>query len=249
MTKETVKKETVNLIVSATSTKLDKTFLSLEREIRTANKSFLIIGKNLTIISEGQLYKQRGFNTFELYVQTMFDFTRDNAYKIMAATRVYNVLQQNFKPSELPTAETHCRPLTKIEKDEDVITIWSKVVKTNKIIAKTVIGFVDQFLGKETITKEKKKPEIEIITEESNGKTLQKEVTQEGTDWKQKALQLQAEVTKLENQLQKVRESSKGIAGTKMARTMIQAGFAAMAASCTEDQKAELIATKKALLG
>lgn len=237
-----------DLIVSITSTKLDKNLLKLEGEIRLANKSFLVLGKNLTFINERKLYTGRGFGTFELYVSTMFDFTRDYAYKIMNATRIYNILAANFKPSELPCTETHCRPLTKIEKDEDIIKIWLNVANTGKIIAKTVTEMVNLHLGKGAPTT----PEPETTTEDggdSAGNDVEAKTEEASITAEQKVRVLEAKVTQLENDLQKARAMKGGIAKTKMAREMIQKGFAALSATVTDEQREELIATKKALLG
>ena len=237
------------LIVSITSNKLDKDFARMEAEIRTANKSFLIIGDNLTKINEGKLYKQRNFPTFELYVSAIFDFTRDYAYKIMNATRIYHILEKSFKPSELPRTETHCRPLTKIGKDEDIIKIWQNVVDSGKIIAKTVIEFVNQHLGKGSgTTKDGSGVETETSSNDESS-SVEAENKAADVNWEQKCKLLEAENTKLKNDLEKARSASGGIATTKMARKMIQAGFAALVNQSTDDQKAELVATKKALLG
>ncbi len=246
MTTET--KETNAVIVSITSNKLDDNFAKLEAEIREANKSFLIIGENLTAISEGALYKQRNFPTFELYVTGIFDFTRDYAYKLMNATRIYNLLKGHFKPSELPRTETHCRPLCKIEKDTDIIAIWTNVVASNKIIAKTVIEFVNQHLGKGAPTPTPEPGET-VTNEGGDGGSVQGEIEGDAITAEQEVRVLKAEITRLENELEKARSVKGGIAGTKMAREMIQKGFVAMASTVDDDQKEELIATKKALLG
>ncbi|MCP3681880.1 MAG: hypothetical protein GY861_04245 [bacterium] len=177
----------------------------------------------------------------------MFDFTRDYAYKIMNATRVYNLLKGHFKPSELPKAETHCRPLCKIEKDEDVLAIWENVVTTNKIIAKTVIEMVNQHLGKGKVT-----PEPETVTEtgtDTASGSVESGVEGDELTAVQELKIARARITELENDLEKARSVTGGIAKTKMAREMIQKGFAVLAGTCTDDQKTELIATKKALLG
>lgn len=243
-----------DLIVSITSKKLSKELATCEEKIRIANKSFLDIGDALTVISDGKLYKERNFPTFELYVNTIFDFTRDYAYKIMSATRIYHVLAKNFKPSELPRAETHCRPLTKIEKDEDVLKIWANVVATNKIIAKTVTEMVNQHLGKGQPTDAKAgkpEPDTENTSSPAESGSVQEKVEQvenEISNSDQIRI-LEAKIVSLENELEKARSMKGGVAKSKMARQMIQAGFKALSNSIDDDQMSELIATKKALLG
>jgi len=193
------------------------------------------------------MFKTRGFGSFELYVSTMFDFTRDYAYKLMNATRIYDILKANYKPSELPGVETHCRPLTKIDNDADIIKIWDNVLKTGKIQGKVVIEMVNQFLGKGEKIETKTSETSETVTEQ--GDTVQDNENSADIRAEQQVRILEAKVTQLENDLEKARSDKGGIAKTKMAREMIQKGFASMATSITDDQKAELIATKKALLG
>jgi len=249
MTNKKAETKTTGLIVSVNSKKLDSAFIKLENEIRTANKSFLTVGRNLSLINEGGMYKTRGFKTFQMYVETIFDFTRDNAYKLMNATRIYDLLAKNFKPSELPKLETHCRPLTKIEKDEDVIKIWKDVLLTNKIIARNVIEVVNQFLGKGAPTDTDSGLDTDKNTTGTDSGTVGDSNDQDEISAIDKVRILEAKVTQLENDLEKARAAKGGIAKTKMARKLIQAGFVALSNSITDDQKDELIATKKALLG
>jgi len=233
------------LIVSLSSVKIDKNFAKLETEIRQANKSFLIIGSNLTVINEGKLYKQRNFPTFELYVSVIFDFTRDYAYKIMNATRIYRILEKNCKPSELPRTESQCRPLTKLEKDADILKVWENVKASGKITAKIVTDFVNQSIGKGGAVQEGTPAD----TAEGEGGSVEAETEAGDVNYQTKCKLLEAEIVRLENELEKARSAKGGIAGTKMARKMIQAGFAALVNTATDSQQAELIATKKALLG
>ncbi len=246
MTTET--KETNAVIVSITSNKLSEELLKAETTIRTADKAFIGKGDALTKILNETLYKERNCPTFEIYMSTIFDMTRDMGYKLINAVRIYHILEENFKPSELPRTETHCRPLTKIEKDADIIAIWSNVVASNKIIAKTVIEFVNQHLGKGAPTPTPEPGET-VTNEGGDGGSVQGEIEGDAITAEQEVRVLKAEVTRLENELEKARAQKGGIAGTKMAREMIQKGFVAMASTVDDDQKEELIATKKALLG
>lgn len=251
MTKENETKQgkKVAIIVTENSKKLDPTLIALESGIRSANKSFLIIGANLTVINESKMYNQRGFTTFEMYVNTIFDFTRDYAYKIMNATRIYNLLKNSFKPTQMPKVETHCRPLTKIEKDEDVIKIWQKVIDTGgQIMAKTVIDIVNVHLGKSPPAP--KKPDTPKITNEGgDGGSVGGGTNDDETSAVEKVRILEARVTELENDLEKAQAMKSTGKVSKMARQMIQAGFAALATHATDKQRKELVSVKAALLG
>lgn len=252
MTKATDKTNSVKVITSINSKNLDKSFIKLEKEIRDANKSFLIIGANLTTINELESYKLRGFTSFETYVNTMFDFTRDYAYKIMSATRVYNLLKDNFKPLELPRVETHCRPLTKIDSDEDIIKIWSRVVASNKIQAKTVINEVNIHLGKGAIVPKDNTKDDTIDVDTGNsitGGSVQDNNTADELNAVDQVRVLEARVTELENELEKARSVKGSVVKTKLGMQMINAGFAALVPSATQDQLVQLTATKQALLG
>ncbi len=53
-------KKDSKLIISITSKSLDSNFAKLEDEIRTANKSFLIIGKNCLLEQKKMQFQQCG---------------------------------------------------------------------------------------------------------------------------------------------------------------------------------------------
>ncbi len=239
-----------NYIMNKTDKTLDKELLKQEKIIRVANRSFVPLGDALSIIQTESYYVQRKFKTFELYVERFFDMGRDYAYKMIAGSKVYGIIKDaKFTPAQMPKVETHVRHLTKLRDNEkelstpDIIAVWSEVVEQGTITEKAIKAIVNDYLGIVPKTK---------TDNESDNKDGSE--NESGSDDKEKATDvtietLKARIVELENQLQKERETKKGIAGTKIAREMIQAGFSVLVQSATDDQKDELIETKKALLG
>lgn len=237
------------LITSVTSKKFTAEFALAEEKIREANKSFLIIGENLTLINENRWYKQRGYAKFEDYVRDIFDFTRDYAYKLMSAKRVYDIIAAKFKPSELPKVETHCRPLTGIKEEDVILDIWGKVIASGKLTAKMIVEIANKVQGKANITPPSPDKDETVSEEDKGSNTVESQSDAANIDAVSQVAILQARITVLESELEKARSAKGGIAKTKMARKIIQAGFAALSKQVNDDQMEELLATKQALLG
>ena len=87
-----IKTTVTALNTNVTSTLLSPELVKHERGIRTAQKAFYTIGENLNYIVKHGLYQERGFSTFETYVDLMFDMSRGYSYKMIDAFRVKTVL-------------------------------------------------------------------------------------------------------------------------------------------------------------
>ena len=115
-----------------------KEFLRLERKIERGIQAFFKLGEALRTIREQKLYRG-GYETFEIYCQQRFGFTRRNVnYLISAAKVVLNLKNANFGnncsqtvlKNVLPTSEFQVRSLAKL-KPEEQVEIWQQAIKTN----------------------------------------------------------------------------------------------------------------------
>lgn len=259
MTKEATKS---GLIVSITSTKLSPEFIALENKVRSASNAYLVIGENLNTINNLDYYKERGFTSFESYVETFFDITRDYAYKMISAYRVVCILKDTgCTPAQLPINESQCRPMTTLD-DKDIIMVWSSVLEQGKrITAKMIKELCDKAMGKATIEPEQKgSTEITGDTGEPTGDDPKNILT--GPVVNGEKMYTEQEVSILKGQLAEAKQraataeaklmaerQSTVLPGGKMARMMIQAGFKAMVATMSPEEQKELLEIKKALLG
>ena len=146
----------------------------LETMIRKHQLGFVDFGEALTKVSAGEtpLYKERGFATFEVYCNVMFEIDRQTAYKAMKAATVFRLLESaGFKGKDLPANEAQCRPLTASElTDSDKVTIWHNVLSSvksskGKVSQALVLTHVVQHLKPE----ETKKPTPEPTPEPTPG--------------------------------------------------------------------------------
>lgn len=260
-------KSTLNL--SITSIKLSDELLALENKVHRASKYFEIVGEALNEINNNDLYKERGFKTFETYVETFFDISRDYAYKMIAAFRIMRVLKETTGDTflTLPRNESQCRPMTLLE-DKDIIPVWKRVLESQKRITAALIKEeVDKARGKsvpESTPKESKEDQKEADTggsddSESNPTGIPE--TAPKVDEKGLKLYTEVEVQALKAQLAEAKQAaataeakllaerqSRSIPGGKMAREMIQAGFKAIIKGMSEEQKKEALEIKEALL-
>ena len=110
--------------------------LRLERQVERA---FYIAGSALRELRDRRLYRST-HKTFKEYCQDRFGFTRSHPYRLIDAASVIDNLsqmspigRQNNSESEnggdiLPTSERQCRPLTKLEPQQQR-EVWRKAVE------------------------------------------------------------------------------------------------------------------------
>ena len=109
--------------------------LSLEEEADRqrlelkVERAFHESGKALTELRSRRLYRST-HKTFEEYCRDRFGFTRAAAYYLISAAEVMNNLISKCQQfvDILPTKENQCRPLTKLEPEEQAI-VWQKAVE------------------------------------------------------------------------------------------------------------------------
>lgn len=254
-------KTTTGPIVSITSKTLSAELLSREKTIRSGLNVYQSIGESLNVIANEDLYKERGFKTFETYVETFFDITRDYAYKMIAAYRVSTILSsEGFTGLKLPQNESQCRPLATLE-DKFILTAWSQIVdQPKRITAKLIKEVCDKVSGKAVI--EPDTPVLPKDTDLPTGDNPGEPMIKPGPVVDGEKMYTEQEVGILKGQLADAKqrlataeaklmaERQTGVLpGGKMARMMIQAGFKAMCQSMDAEEQKELLEVKKALLG
>lgn len=134
-----------------TTTKLTITksqFTKLETTIETGLRTFYQVGSALKEIRDTRAYKQHlGFETFEDYCQAKFSMTRIHAHHYIAANGVRENLLTMV--NAVPTNERQCRPLTKLEPEQQ-IEAWQAVLDKadgDGITAKLVSDVVKEMVG------------------------------------------------------------------------------------------------------
>jgi hypothetical protein len=111
-----------------------------EQLLKTA---FYTAGSALSQLQQLRLYRST-HTSFEEFCQDVFSFSRDYAYLMMAAARVYQNLLDNLPPYEgkptsgrqlpLPTKQRQLRPIIKARLDEAAqIEVWLSALAVKKI--------------------------------------------------------------------------------------------------------------------
>lgn len=239
---------------------LSKEFAALESKIRAGMKAWETVGECLTAINENSYHHERGFKTFESYVETIFDMTRDYAYKIMRGYEIIRLLKDaGFKPAQMPVNESQVRPLTTIKDNDDLIAeIWDRVVVSDKkTTAKLVKEIADELQGKGTGKADDKGDAKGDDEGDNAGNDAGNAGVSAGDDLPDTSRE--DEIARLTHELAEARQRAATAeaklaavdtkpALTKLQREMLNAGFKAMAKSADADLKKKLADEKKALL-
>lgn len=125
----------------------------LEGVIQKNIGAFYEVGKALMEIRDKELYKLKNggdYQTFESYCKGVWDFDRRNAYYLMGSAAV---IENVNNCSQKPATESQCRPLSKLEPDQQR-EAWQQAVSTapdGKVTAAHVTKIVKEMTTKETI--------------------------------------------------------------------------------------------------
>jgi hypothetical protein len=156
--------------------------LKLEREVERA---FYRAGCALRELRDRRLYRST-HKTFKEYCQDRFGFTRRRSDYLIGAAEVVDNLSGEPEPKQkrepmvliLPTSERQCRPLTKLEPEQQR-EIWHKAVESSKgkvPSGKVVAELVAKIQGNSTL----KKQQVSSGNKNENHKQLN-----EGINYKQ----------------------------------------------------------------
>lgn len=129
-----------------------------ERNIEEGWKTFLSVGRALTTIRDGNLYRDSN-DTFESYCSDRWGYVRSYAYRLIDAARVAQILSPNGDiPRDLK--EAHLRSLAGLDEGQ-VREVWGKVNKdfpTGKITSRVVGNCVREMYPAPAPTLPKKIP-------------------------------------------------------------------------------------------
>ena len=97
-----------------------KELTKIEERINEGTIKYFETGMLLQRISKEKLYKLRGYNSFKDYCDKVLNFSRSYGYRLVAYSRVWNLLGDDMK-TQIP--ERLIRPLANL-KPEVVADIW-----------------------------------------------------------------------------------------------------------------------------
>ena len=125
----------------------------LEGIIRRNLQSFYEVGRALMEIRDSGLYRDvLGFDTFEAYCKSKWDFASNYARRLMASAETFDNVK-NVPIGTVPATETQCRPLVSLNAPQQR-EAWAKAVETaqeGKVTAAHVQKVVCTMAQKEEI--------------------------------------------------------------------------------------------------
>ena len=139
----------------------------LEGVIATNLNAFYEVGRALMEIRDNNYYSDvLGYETFEAYCRDRWDFTKSYANYLISSTTVINNLSDVTTMVVKPTSERQCRPLAKLEPQQQV-QAWEMAVESapeGKVTARHVARIVK---GMVTDEHEKKVHKIKTSIDET----------------------------------------------------------------------------------
>ena len=135
----------------------------LETVIKQNIGAFYEVGRALMEIRDKGLYRDvLGYETFEAYCKSRWDFSRQRAYQLMESVTVKNNLST---PVDIQITEYQIRPLSKLEPAQQR-EAWQKAVETapeGKVTAAHVSKVVKEMTGEHSSSQmqENKKEEMQ----------------------------------------------------------------------------------------
>jgi len=128
--KEQTKPQAEAALNAAEEMKLEQ----FENVIKQGLGGFMLVGKALKAIRDERLYRVK-FKKFEDYCREKWGLSDKYAHRLIKAYDVVMNLQSKFENSpigeiRLPTNESQVRPLTALEKPEQQVKAWQKVLKS-----------------------------------------------------------------------------------------------------------------------
>lgn len=140
-------------IIEALSMSEQNELAECEAKIERGLQTFYEVGEALLRIRKNTLYRKT-HRTFEAYCRERWGFTDERARLLMRGAEVVDNLKNPTIVGVLPLSESHARPLTRLEPDQQ-ITAWQRAVDTapdGKITAGHVQNIVDEMQGKASPT-------------------------------------------------------------------------------------------------
>jgi hypothetical protein len=128
-------------VVATRNASVDADLARREAVIEVGLRTFLEVGRELTVIRAQRLYYQ-DYSSFEQYCEQRWDFDVRHAQRLMVAAATVEAIEQTRPTGRVPTTERQARELTGLA-PEVAAEVMAKVVKDHdaegrKITAKTI---------------------------------------------------------------------------------------------------------------
>jgi len=101
----------------------------LEKDIETKTLIFVDVGNDLKEIRDQRLYRVREHPNFDDYCQVKWGMSRRYADFLIQAAEVFTNLENNCSRLPLPTNESQCRELAKLDDPRLQVRAWEQAVK------------------------------------------------------------------------------------------------------------------------
>lgn len=143
-----------------TLTKAEKVRLQqFEKRIGEGLASFVAVGKALSEIRAGRLYREKS-DTFEDYCERWWDMDASYAYRHINAAKCFESLQAKLpKGAILPRNEAQVRPLVERLMPEKWVKAWEAVIADTKGVNLTA-GAVEEVIQRLDGSSSQAKPEV-----------------------------------------------------------------------------------------
>lgn len=136
----------LEVVFSVNSNQADELIEREERITRAQRNAYYEIGLDLKAIRDGRLYKAErstpiagkySFTTFEEYCEQRWEMNTQAAWRIITAAEAAQKLNNfvNF----LPTRESHVHALLGLDKDEDRVNVWKRIIESGSNVTANVI--------------------------------------------------------------------------------------------------------------
>lgn len=115
---------------SALSESERKELETCEKQIGCLREAAFLTGSSLKTIQEKRLYREE-FRTFERYCEAKWKMSVQNAYRCIKAADIIGLLRKSHQvgDEDLPTCESHVRPLADGLEEDQWLSAWQQVIE------------------------------------------------------------------------------------------------------------------------
>lgn len=101
-----------------------------EKQIGRLREAAFATGSALRTIQEQKLYREE-FRSFERYCEAKWKMSAQNAYRCINAAKIIGVLKESHQvgDKDLPTCESHVRPLVDGLEEDQWLSAWEQVIE------------------------------------------------------------------------------------------------------------------------
>lgn len=124
-----------------------------EKQIGRLREAAFLTGSSLKAIQDKRLYREE-FRTFDKYCEAKWKMSAQNAYRCIKAADIIGLLRESHQigDKDLPTCESHVRPLADGLEEDQWLDAWQQVIQQAEgepVTAVQVTKVVNKINGKE----------------------------------------------------------------------------------------------------